>query len=178
MEGNIKQVMISKEQIEQKIVELGNAITADYANRSLVAVCVLRGACVFFADLIRKIDLPLSIDFVEISSYGNSTCSSGELVMQKELSSDITDKDVLIVEDILDTGRTLNLLKQKFSKKAASVKICALLDKPYARVNDIKADYFGFVVANEFVVGYGLDYAQKYRNLKEICILDPKAYQK
>lgn len=179
MRDHIEQVLITKEQIEEKIKELGEKISNDYRNcDNLLLVGVLKGAVVFMADLIRNIDIPLDIDFMAVSSYGSSTESSGVVRILKDLDETVEGKDLLVVEDIIDSGLTLsymcNILK---SRKPASLKICALLDKPSRRKVDLKVDYLGFEIPDHFVVGYGLDYAEKYRNLPYICVLKPEIYQ-
>lgn len=179
MRDHIEQVLITKEQIEEKIKELGEKISNDYRNcDNLLLVGVLKGAVVFMADLIRNIDIPLDIDFMAVSSYGSSTESSGVVRILKDLDDPIEGKDLLVVEDIIDSGLTLSdmcdILK---SRKPKSLKICALLDKPSRRKIDLKVDYLGFEIPDYFVVGYGLDYAEKYRNLPDICVLKPEIYQ-
>lgn len=177
--NDIKEVLFSREQIAQKVKELGQQISADYKGQDLVLVCVLRGASVFFSDLIREIDADLTIDFIATSSYGASTKTSGEVKMTKDLTSPIAGKHVIIVEDIVDSGLTLKYVKRLFeARNPASVKICAILDKPEGRKTELVPDYFGFTVPNVFIVGYGLDYAERYRQLPEVCILDPKVYTK
>lgn len=177
MRESIKSVLISKAEIEKKVAELGARITEEYRGKELLMVCILRGASVFFCDLIRKIDLPLSIDFMSISSYGSGTRSSGEVKINKDLDKRIEGKHVIIVEDIVDSGYTLTYLKGVLAaRQPASLKICTLLDKPSRREVPLEPDYVGFSVPNEFVVGYGLDYAEKFRNLDEVCVLSPKVY--
>lgn len=177
MRNSIKEVLVSKEQISQKVAELGAKITEEYRGKELLMVCILRGAAIFFADLVRAIDLPVKIDFMSISSYGSGTRSSGEVRINKDLDKKIEGMHVIIVEDIVDSGYTLTYLKSVLSaRNPASLKICTLLDKPSRREVPLEADYAGFVVPNEFVVGYGLDYSELYRNLDEVCVLDPKVY--
>lgn len=177
--SDIEQVLISEEQIKEKIKLLGEKISNDYKNSdNLLLVGVLKGAVVFMADIIRHIDIPLHIDFMAVSSYGSSTESSGVVRILKDLDETVEGKDLLVVEDIIDSGLTLsymcNILK---SRKPNSLKICALLDKPSRRKIDLKVDYLGFEIPDYFVVGYGLDYAGKYRNLPDICVLKPEIYQ-
>jgi len=170
-------VLFDQETIAKRVAELGRQITRDYQGKNLLMICTPRGASVFFCDLIRQIDLPLKIDFIATSSYGCSTTTSGEVRMIKDTSESVKGKDVVIVEDIIDSGLTLSFLKKMFeAREAASVKVCTMLDKPEGRKVDFKGDYVGFEVPNAFVVGYGLDYAEKYRNLPDVCVLDPKIY--
>lgn len=167
------QVLITQQQLENRIAELGRQITSDYAGRSLLLVGVLKGAAVFLTDLIRQIDLPLEYDFVAISSYGANTKSSGVVRLIKDLDAGIEGKDILVVEDIVDTGWTLRLsyiCENMKARKASSVKICTLLDKPCKRQVEVGIDYSGFVIEDKFVVGYGLDWNGLYRNLPYIGI--------
>lgn len=164
-------VLISADRIRARIGELGRQITQDYAGRSLHLVGVLKGACVFLSDLMREIDLPMSLDFIGISSYGLSTKTSGEVRITKDLDLSPSGKDVLVVEDIIDTGLTLNYLVNILrSREVESLEIAALLDKPERHEIDVEARYIGFPVPNHFVVGYGLDYAEIYRNLPYIAV--------
>lgn len=179
MEEDVEQVLLSEEQIAQRVAEMGAQISQDYAGKDLMLVCILKGANIFLADLVRQITLPLSYDFVAVSSYGADTKSSGVVRILKDLDESVESKHVLVVEDIVDTGLTLRLsylLENLRSRRAASVKICTLLDKPSRRRMDVPVDYFGFKVEDRFVVGYGLDYAGKYRNLPYIGILKPEIY--
>lgn len=163
------EVLVSKEQLAAKTAELGKKITEDYKGKELVLVGVLKGGFIFLADLARHIDMDVTIDFISVSSYGNSTESSGVVKIIKDIDSDVTGKHVLIVEDLIDTGLTLNYLKELFNTKGcASVKLAAIMDKPDRRRVDLKVDYVGIEIPDEFVVGYGLDYAGKYRNLPEV----------
>lgn len=174
-------MLLTKEQIAARVRELGAQITNDYedVDGDLVLVGILKGAVVFFADLIREIDLPLSMDFMAISSYGSATKSSGVVRIMKDLDKDIVGKHVLVVEDIIDSGLTLSFLKDNLlSRGAASLRICTLLDKPERRKVDLHVDYAGFQIPDEFVVGYGLDYAEVYRNLPDIGVLRPEVYTK
>ena len=177
---DLTKILVTREEIAQKVEELGKLITAEYQGRSPVLICVLKGATVFFADLARAIDLPITIDFMALSSYGSATKSSGVVRVIKDLDQDILDKDVIIVEDIVDSGVTLNYLKGMLMHRgAASIKIVTLLDKPARRrVKDLRVDFSCFNILDEFVVGYGLDYDQKYRNLPDIGVLSPKVYEK
>lgn len=178
-ESKIEKVLVSREEINKKVTELGQQIAKDYKDKDLLVVCILKGAVVFMADLIREIDCPLSTDFMAVSSYGDSTMSSGAVMILKDLESNVKDRHVLIVEDIIDTGLTLKYLVENLkAREPASIKICTLLDKPERRKVKIDVDYTGFVIPDEFVVGYGLDFAEKYRNLPDVCVLKPEAYQK
>ena len=166
-------VMITQEEINAKAAEIGARITEDYKGKSIVLVGILRGAVMWMADIMRNTELDMCIDFMVCSSYGAATKSSGIVKINKDLDTDIEGKDVIIVEDIVDSGVTLNYLMGYFeSRGAASVKICALLDKPTGRRVDINVDYVGFTVDDRFIVGYGLDYDQKYRNLPYITWLE------
>lgn len=177
MDKDILRVFYSEEQLKAKVAELGAAITRDYQGKAPVLVSVLRGSYIFMADLTRAIDLPCTVDFMSVSSYGAGTTSSGQVKILKDLSEPIEGKDLIIVEDILDSGNTLFYLRDVLTaRKPASVAICTLLDKPERRVKPIKADYSGFEVPDAFVVGYGLDYAEKYRNLPYIGVLKPEVY--
>ncbi len=175
---DLDRILVTKEEIAEKIRELGRKITEDYAGKQPVMVCILKGAVVFFSDLIREIDLPLTADFMAISSYGSATKTSGVVRVMKDLDKDIVGKDVIIVEDIVDSGVTLNYLKSMLAHRgAASIRIAALLDKTARRtVKDLKVDYVCFDIPDAFVVGYGLDYDQVYRNLPDIGILSPRIY--
>lgn len=176
---DICKVLFTEQQLRQRVAELGAQITRDYQGEEVLMVCTLRGASIFFCDLIRQIDLDIKLDFIATSSYGLDTKSSGEVRLTKDLSSPIAGKHVIIVEDIIDSGLTLKYLKKLFeARNPASVRICSLLDKPEGRRTDIEGDYIGFIIPNAFVVGYGLDYAERYRNLPEVCVLDPRIYTK
>ena len=175
--GDLTQVLVTREEIAAAVKKLGEQITRDYQGKELMLVGILKGAVVFFADLVREIDLPVKMEFMAVSSYGATTKTTGVVKLVKDLTVDITGMHVLIVEDIVDSGMTLNYLKQYLATRgAASIKICTLLDKPERRRVDLKADYFCFTIPDEFVVGYGLDYDEKYRNLPDIGVLDPKIY--
>lgn len=166
-------VMISKEEIEKKVYELAKQIEKDYEGEEIVVVGILKGASVFVSDLIRNIDLDVKIDFMSVSSYGNSTESSGTVKILKDLDMDIKDKNVLVVEDIIDSGLTLsNLVKALETRKPKSLKLCTLLDKPKRRTVDIPVDYIGFEIEDKFIVGYGIDWAEKYRNLPYIGVVN------
>jgi hypoxanthine phosphoribosyltransferase len=170
--GERTEVLISEEQIRQKVDVLGRRITLDYEGKPLVLIVILKGASIFAADLIRRIQLPVSLDFMALSSYGDSTKSSGVVRIQKDLDHSIEGKHVLIVEDIVDTGLTLNYLYGHLkSRGPQSVRICALLDKPERRKVAVPIHYKGFEIPDAFVVGYGLDFAERYRNLPDVCRL-------
>jgi len=177
MDKDILEVFYSEEQLKTKVAELGAAITRDYQGKSPVLVSVLRGSYIFMADLTRAIDLPCTVDFMSVSSYGAGTTSSGQVKILKDLSEPIEGKDLIIEEDIMDSGNTLFYLRDVLAaRKPASIAICTLLDKPERRTKPIQADYSGFEVPDAFVVGYGLDYAEKYRNLPYIGVLKPEVY--
>ena len=171
------EILFSQEKIQQRIKELGAEITRDYAGRNPLLIGVLKGACFFLSDLLRNIDTRLNIEFMAISSYGSSTRTSGEVRIMKDLDVPIEGRDILVVEDIVDTGLTLTyLLENLKSRGAASVKLAALLDKHDRREKEVPIDYLGFQIPDHFVVGYGLDYAERYRNLPFIAVLkDPEA---
>lgn len=178
MNNDIREILIKEDELQLKIAELGAKITKDYKDKDLLLVCVLKGAVIFVSDLMRKIELPLDIDFMAISSYGSNTQSTGVVRILKDLNTSIEDRHVLIVEDIIDSGLTLSYLVENLkSRKPASVEICTILDKPDRRSIDLKIKYTGFQVPDEFVVGYGLDYDEKYRNLPYIAILKEEIYQ-
>ena len=174
---DILKVLLSEEQLKEKCAEMGAQITRDYAGKNLLLVTVLKGAVVYMADLMRCIDLPCAIDFMVVSSYGSGTKTSGVVKIVKDLDQDLSGKDLLIVEDILDSGNTLSYLKGLLQGRTpASIRIATLLDKPSRRKVDLKADYVGFEVPDEFVVGYGLDYDEQYRNLPFVGVLKPHVY--
>ncbi len=174
---DLESILYTPEQIKAEMVEMGARITRDYQGRAPVMVCILKGASVFFCDLIREIDLPLEIEFMATSSYGASTVSSGEVRLLKDLDRSILGRDVLLVEDIVDTGMTLNYLKKTLmGRGAASLRIVSLLDKPSRRKTPLTVDYRCFEIPDAFVIGYGLDYNEKYRNLPMVGILSPKVY--
>lgn len=170
---NISKVMISEEQIKKRVVEMAEQIEADYAGKNLIVVGILKGASVFVSDLIRRIDLPLTLDFMAVSSYGMSTESSGVVRILKDLDMDISGMDVLIVEDIIDSGLTLSYLQDYLSARHVnSLRLCTLLDKPHRRKTEVKADYIGFTIEDEFIVGYGIDCKEQYRNLPYIAAVE------
>jgi hypoxanthine phosphoribosyltransferase len=176
---DVKEVLITSSEIQEKVCGLGERITEDYRGKRPLLVGVLRGAVIVLGDLMRNIDLPCEIDFIDISSYGTGTSSSGVVRILKDLEEDITDRHVLVVEDIIDTGLTLSyLLRSLQARKPASLEVCALLSKPSRRRVELEVKYLGFEVPDEFVVGYGLDYAGAYRNLPDICILEPEVFAK
>lgn len=179
MEKNIQKILLSEEQIKARIRELGEELTRDYAGKNPVIVGVLKGVVVFYADMIREIKVPCQMDFMWISSYAG-TQSTGSMEVKRDVTVDIRDRHVLILEDIFDTGNSLDFTyRYLMSRKPASLKICTLLDKPERRKPGItlKADYTGFTIPNEFVVGYGLDFNEYYRNLPYVGILKPEAYE-
>ena len=176
---NIERIMITPEQISERVKTLAAQLDKLYEGRTPVVVCILKGSVMFFADLIREMKSSLQIDFMAVSSYGKDTISSGKLQVKKDLTVNISGKDVLIVEDILDTGMTLHYLKQLLQdRNPNSIRIATLLDKPERRRAAVRADYVGYQVPDEFVVGYGLDYDEKYRNLPYVGILKPEVYKK
>ncbi len=178
MDNDIEKILFTSEDIKAAIQKLGQKLTEDYQDKNPIVVGILRGAAPFMIDLIRAMDCYMEIDFMAVSSYGDDTESSGTVKIIKDLDTDVTDRHVLIVEDIIDSGRTAQALRKLFAaKNAASVKICSLLDKPERREVDIQADYIGIDTPNEFVVGYGLDFRQQYRNLPYIGVLKPEVYQ-
>ena len=177
MEENIGKVLITKEELQRRIVEMGEEITRDYRDSKLLILGILKGAVPFMADLIREIKVPLSYDFMAVSSYGASTQSSGVVRILKDLERSVEDEHILIVEDIVDTGLTLKYLKENLSnRKPLSIKVATLLDKPSRRKVSVVPDYNGFTIPDEFVVGYGLDFNEYYRNLPYIGVLKPEAY--
>ena len=177
LEQDIELVLFSEEELDRRVSEIAAEINRDYAGKEPMLISVLRGSFVFMADLIRKIEVPCTVDFMSVSSYGRGTTSSGQVQITKDLSDDIEGKDIIVVEDILDSGNTLSYLLQLLqARKPASMKLCTLLDKPDRRVKEVHVDYTGFTIPDEFVVGYGLDYAEKYRNLPYIGILKPLVY--
>ena len=177
MKNDLQCVLLTEEQIQARVRELGKQLAEEYRGRVPVMICILKGSTVFFADLIRAMEIPVELDFMATSSYGNGASTSGEVMLTKDLSASVEGKDVIIVEDIIDSGLTLNYLKHMLERRhARSVKIITLLDKPARRKVDLQGDYTGFVIDNLFVVGYGLDYAERYRNLPYIGVLKPEIY--
>jgi hypoxanthine phosphoribosyltransferase len=174
---DVEQILLNGDAIQTRVAELGAQLTADYAGRHPVMVSVLKGSIVFLADLIRATELPLSLDLMEVSSYGSGTESSGQVRILKDLSMTIEGRDVIVVEDIIDTGLTLNyLLRYLRERNPASIRVCCLLDKPARRLAEIEIDYRGFTIPDRFVIGYGLDYDERYRNLPYIGVLRPSVY--
>lgn len=177
MENDILKVLYSKDDIRNITTRLAAEIRRDYAGKNPLVICILKGAIMFMTDLVREVDDYLEIDVMDVSSYGNATESSGEVKILKDLDTSVAHRDVLIVEDIVDTGRTLHYLSEIFkTRQANSIRICTLMDKPERRIAPVHADYVGTTVPNEFVVGYGLDYAERYRNLPYIGVLKPEVY--
>ncbi|ADE67206.1 MULTISPECIES: hypoxanthine phosphoribosyltransferase [Priestia] len=177
MKQDIQEILISEEEIQQKVKELGKLLSEEYADRFPLVIGVLKGAMPFMSDLIKRVDTYLEMDFMDVSSYGNAMVSSGEVKILKDLDTSVEGRDILILEDIIDSGLTLSYLVELFKyRKAKSIKIVTLLDKPTGRKASIKADYVGFEVPDAFVVGYGLDYQEKYRNLPYIGVLKPQVY--
>ena len=166
-------VLISEEKVEKKIQELAEQITRDYEGKQVHLICVLKGSIFFTCELAKRIPLPVTLDFMSVSSYGDATESSGRVRIVKDLDESIENKDVIVIEDIIDSGRTLSYLMDMLSaRKPASLKLCTLLDKPERRVTDVSVDYIGFEIPDKFVVGYGLDYGQRYRNLPYIGVVE------
>lgn len=166
-------VLISRDQIAKRVAELAAQITHDYQGETILFVGVLKGASIFLSDLARQVKVDATFDFISVSSYGSGTRSSGEVKLNKDVDQSLEGKNVIIVEDILDTGLTLSFLRKQFlNHKPRSLKIAALLDKISRRITDVRGDYVGFEIPDEFVVGYGLDYAERYRNLPDVCVLD------
>lgn len=177
MINDVEKILFTEEELRERVAQLGAQITADYQGKAPVLASVLRGSYIFMADLTRQVKLPITVDFMAVSSYGAGTQSSGQVEIKKDLSDTIEGKDLIIVEDILDSGNTLYYLMDVLrARKPASIKICTLLDKPERRTKPITADYSGFTIPDAFVVGYGLDYDEKYRNLPYIGILKPEVY--
>jgi len=178
MKDIVKEVLVTEEEIQSKVKELGERITKDYKGKNLMLVGILKGAVMFLSDLAKNIQLPLQMDFMAVSSYGSSTKSTGVVRIIKDLEFSVEDKDILIVEDIIDTGLTLSYLTDNLKKRGAkSVRIVTLLDKPERRKVNVPVDYVGFVIPDEFVIGYGIDYAEQYRNLPYVAALDEKVYK-
>ena len=172
-------VLLSEEEVDAKIKAIGEQISKDYAGKSVHLVCVLKGGSFFMCELAKRITVPVSLDFMSVSSYGSETKSSGVVRIVKDLDEPLKGKDVIVIEDIVDSGRTLSyLLEMLRDRGPASLRLCTLLDKPERRVTDVHVDYTGFQIPDEFVVGYGLDYDQRYRNLPYIGILKPEIYTK
>jgi len=172
-----ERILISEEEIRAKVADIGRRISNDYAGKEVLMIGILKGAMIFLADLVREITVPVQYDFMAVSSYGASSKSSGEVRILKDLEYGVEGRHIIVVEDIVDTGLTLNYLAENLkSRDPASVKICTLLDKPSRRIEPVEIDYNGFVIPDEFVVGYGLDYSDRYRNFPYIMVLSPKVY--
>ena len=172
MEDNIR-ILLPEQEVNERIAELGRQISEDYAGKSVHLICILKGSVFFTCELAKRITVPVSMDFMSVSSYGAGTESSGVVQIKKDLDEPLEGRDVIVVEDIIDSGRTLSyLVKELGERKPAGIRLCTLLDKPERRVTDVKVDYVGFNIPDEFVVGYGLDYAQKYRNLPYIGVVE------
>lgn len=177
LENDIQEILFTEEQLKNRVAEIARQIEADYSGQEIMFVGILRGSFVFLADLCREVKLPCTLDFMSVSSYGGGTTSSGQIQIIKDLSEDITGRNVIVVEDILDSGNTLSyLLNILEHRHPASVRLCTLLDKPERRTKPVDLHYRGFTIPDAFVVGYGLDYAEKYRNLPYIGILKPEVY--
>lgn len=179
MENDILKILVTEEQLHQKVAELGTRISRDYADKNLLLVSILKGSVIFMADLMRSITIPAKIDFMAVSSYGSGVKTSGVVKIVKDLDIDLNGYDVLIVEDILDSGMTLKYITELLRQRGTrSIRIATLLDKPARRKVDIKADYYCFDIPDEFVVGYGLDYDEHYRNFPAVGVLKPEVYSK
>ena len=179
MHNDVKEILFSEEQIAEIVQRIGKQISRDYEGKNLLLVSVLKGSLIFMADLMREITVPCAIDFLSVSSYGSGTSTTGEVRILKDLDASLEGKDVLVVEDILDSGVTLSyLLKNLSARNPASIRLCTFLDKPERRRVEVKADYIGASVPDEFIVGYGLDYAELYRNLPYVGVLKPEVYTK
>ena len=179
MYNDLERILFTKEQIAERVKERGAEISKDYAGKTPLVVCILKGSVLFFSDLIKEISIQINLDFMAVSSYGSATISSGEVKMIKDLDNSIENRHVIIVEDIVDTGHTLKyLIKNLNARMPASVKVCTLLNKQCRRVVDISPDYIGFEVGDHFVVGYGLDYDEGYRHVPEVGVLKPEVYNK
>ncbi|MCI7402157.1 MAG: hypoxanthine phosphoribosyltransferase [Christensenella sp.] len=176
---DIESILIPQDKVQQRIREIAKQIEADYKGKTLTMICILRGASVFFCDLVREINLDVRFEFMSVSSYGAGTTTTGEVRINKDINTTLEGKNVIVVEDIIDSGCTLAFLKKMLEQRnPASLKICTLLDKPSRRKVEFKGDYVGFEIEDKFVVGCGLDYAERYRNLKDVCVLKPSVYTK
>ncbi|MBS3969975.1 MAG: hypoxanthine phosphoribosyltransferase [Clostridia bacterium] len=179
MDKDVKDILVSEADIKKLVAQLGRRITSDYEGKEIMVICILKGAVMFCADLIREIKVPLRLDFMAVSSYGETTESSGAVQILKDLDSSVEGRHLLIVEDIVDTGLTLRYLISILNARGpASIKTCALLDKPERRKVDVKIDYTGIEIPDAFVIGYGLDYAEDYRHLPYVAVLSPEVYEK
>ena len=178
MDSILKEILVSEDDINKRVVELGEMITKDYIDKDLVVIGILKGAVIFMSELVKNIKLPITMDFMAVSSYGKSTVSTGEVRIIKDLDFSVEGKELLVVEDIIDTGLTLSYLIDNLKKRGAnSVKVCTLLDKPDRRTVGVEVDYLGFEIPDEFVVGSGLDYAERYRNLPYVGALKEEVYK-
>lgn len=178
MLNDVERVLISEEELDKKVREIAAQITKEYEGKELVIIGILKGSMMFVADLVKRIELPMELEFIAVSSYGKESETSGIVTLKKDIDTSIQDKHVIVVEDIVDSGYTLKYLKELLSdRKAASVKICTLLSKPSRRKAEIELDYTGFEIPDEFVIGYGLDYAERYRNLPYVGILKRSVYE-
>ncbi|NLW07182.1 MAG: hypoxanthine phosphoribosyltransferase [Clostridia bacterium] len=178
MQDDIAQILVSAADIRRRVKEMGRDISRDYAGKELLVVGILKGAIIFLSDLVRELSIPLQLDFMAVSSYGDDTSTSGAVRILKDLEVSVEDKHLLIVEDIVDTGLTLKyLLENLRARQPLSIRTCTLLDKPERRQVEVKVDYCGFCIPDYFVVGYGLDYSQMYRHLPDICVLKPEVYE-
>lgn len=177
--SDIEKILVSNAEIAKRAEEIAAQINADYKGKPILVVGILRGASIFLADIFKRLEGDVELDFMSLSSYGSGTNSSGEVKMIKDLSEPVDGKNVLIIEDIIDTGITLSyLIKVLEARNPESIKLCALLNKPSRRKVELKGDYIGFEIPDEYVVGYGLDYAEKYRNLPDVCVLSKTVYEK
>ncbi|HAE61591.1 MAG TPA: hypoxanthine phosphoribosyltransferase [Eubacteriaceae bacterium] len=177
MRNDIKDVLIDEKTLKKRVSELGKELAEEYKDKNPLVICVLKGSVLFMSDLVQSMDIPLEIDFMAISSYGSGTRSSGEVRILKDLDKSVEGRDLLIIEDIVDSGLTLSYLIRIFKdRNTNSIKVCSLLDKPERRTSEVEIDYVGFVVPDEFVVGYGLDFAERYRNLPFIGVLKEEVY--
>ena len=178
VEKDISKLLLDEDTIQNRVKELAEKISEDYSGKDVIAVCILRGSSLFFGDLMKSIDIPVSMEFMSVSSYGNSAVTSGEVNIKYDIQQDIKGKNIIIVEDIIDTGITLSKLISVLGKREPeSIKICCLLNKPERRIKEVDVEYIGFNIPDEFVVGYGLDYNEKYRNYKGIGILKREIYE-
>lgn len=178
MYSDVSKILFTKEQIEKRVAELGKEISDKYRGEDVLMVCVLKGSSIFYADLVRAMDIPVEFDFIHVSSYEGSS-TTGEVKINKDLTVDVKGKNIVVVEDIIDTGVTMKaLVPMLLARGPKSVSVCAMLDKPARRRVDFKGDYIGFEIPDEFVIGYGLDYAHKYRNIPEICAFDTSKLEK
>ncbi len=179
LDPTIERVLVSEKQIEKTVKKLADKINADYNGEPLILVIILKGSLVFATDLMRQLNMPITIDFMQVSSYGSGTSSNGFINIKKDLSCDIEGKNVLIIEDIIDSGNTLHKLKELLRERnPKTIRLCTILDKPERRVTDVEVEYSGIVIPDEFAVGYGLDYDEYYRNLPYIGVLKKSVYEK